>query len=119
MTACVLYSDSDFEPITVFDVPQWAWDMLIDGCVVRFAPQIPVMAYAREPDPMNMVIPIVEVFAEPLWRKNIKTLMLFTRHDEWALRLRSTLLPGQRGDVRDQMQDAFFKGFLTALRSMP
>ena len=118
MTTCVLYSDEDFEPITVLDVPQWALDKLGNGGVVQFVPQMPTMAYAREAELRNITFPVVQVFAERLWRRNRETLLLFTRNDEWALRLRREPLPGQRGDMQERMRDSFVRGFITALEAM-
>lgn len=115
MPACVLYYDEDFEPITVIDVPQWAMDMLRDGAVVRFVPVPPMTSVLGSPPP-DLTYEVVHVFAEHLRRKNRETMMLFTRNDTWALRLRSTPLPGQRGDMQHRMREAFLTGFLAGLR---
>lgn len=118
----VLYADSDMEPITVIDIPDWAAKMLRQGRIVRFHVEpkisyIPVNYDAhRIPDCIELKI--VEVWGEPLVRNGCSTLMLFTRDDELALRLRSELLPGQRGLDAIEYKKGFSDGLLAALGAM-
>ena len=44
--------------------------------------------------------------------QDVESLMLFVDYDELALRIRSSFLPGQRGELQERERRAFVKGIL-------
>lgn len=113
----VLYDDELFEPITVFDVPQWAVERLKHGRRVHF----PVFScdsreYVHEGRAVNVKpLPCVTVWFEKFIRKEVVTFMAFSADFQNALKLAPTYLPGQVGDLRSRCEIAFIEGLLAAL----
>jgi hypothetical protein len=106
------------DPITVFDVPDWAMERMAHGERIKFLPILEVSTIPITDDPCNSILMhYVTVWAEPLRRKDQRTYMLFTNDDEWALKLRSELLAGQAGDSRRREHKAFLQGLMTGLRT--
>lgn len=116
----VLYT-LQLEPITVVDLPMSAWDRLSRGEVIRLQVEEPngYLPSFVHPGPDETVFHIVEVFGEPLRRKGFETLMLFTKDETQALRLRAGFLPGQQSDLRRRRDQAFAEGFAKALSLLP
>lgn len=115
MPACVLYSSEDMEPITIIDAPMWAMKRLQECKRVVFPikPSIP-KSYIEDPPTLGF-IEYVSVYAEKYYRHGKAGIFLFTDNDTLALRLKSTLLPGQRKAQQDLYREAFMEGFLTSL----
>lgn len=116
MPNCVLYSDDDMEPITVLNVPSWAFSRLNGGERIRFAVQQEVHL-GLDDDPATFVsMPIVTVWAERFCRRGQASLMFFTRDDVHALLLKADFLPGQRNELREREREAFGRGFIKGLQ---
>jgi hypothetical protein len=113
----VLYSAVDMSPITILPVPMWAIDMLEARQYVSF-PVFGQPHLSPPGDPVPEKCITVTVWAEPIWRKNLKTLMLFTNMDVEALMLEPGYLPGQVRDVQLRERGAFLRGFIAALEAM-
>jgi hypothetical protein len=114
----VLYA-SDFEPITVIDLPEFAMEYLEKYRFVRLPvlrpPQTTPWDEASMPEPN---FPLVKIWAERLRHPRGEHLMLFTEDEEMALLLKSTFLPGQRSALHDVERRAFAQGFLNALQHL-
>lgn len=112
----VLYTD-DMEAITVIDLPQWFLERLHDGQVMRVA--VEDSAPPTWPS-ADAVVPVCKFYAVSIWaerfvRNGGSTWLLFTRDEELALLLRSSVLPGQRRDYQDEFKRGFIKGLLSTL----
>lgn len=111
----VIYAN-DFEPITVIELSNFAYDHMVKYGFVRLAVMKPV-SFVRPTD--NLVMDdqcwVVELIAERLIRGRHETLMIFTSDEEAALMLKSAFLPGQRASLQDRERDAFVKGFFKAI----
>lgn len=115
----VLYTH-DLEPITVLDVPVWAWARLRKGEPIRFHVIEPVRFHLRNPQQVEdavtrMPLRTVEVTGEVLRRRGAETMMLFTRDEESALLLKADFLPGQRREQQTRERGAYAHGLMTAL----
>ncbi len=122
----VLYT-TDFEPITVLELPMWLLDQLERQGVVRVAvPPRPdeILKQLREQiennGPIQPQMDIVEIFCERLrWKDDSIKTILITPNEELALALRPDWLPGQQQAVNwykqtihglvDQLQKQFKK----------
>lgn len=116
----VLYT-LQMEPITVVDIPMWLWQRLEDGDTIAVPTKIrpPLGANINEGRmSQSYRFDIVHIFAEPIVRKRHRSLMLFTRNEEHALRLQADFLPGQRAELQSRERDAFGRGFVEALSMM-
>lgn len=112
----VLYT-TDLEPITVVDLPQWAWDLLARGDRIYLAAPARGISFTHPESPADEPAPVtVSVFAEQIRRGRHATLMLFTHQDADALQLKSALLPGQRADDQARRRRAFYAGVVEGLR---
>ena len=89
----VLYT-TQLEAITVVDIPMFLWDMLSMGMRVKLPVFLPPAMVPTSRRAASVSI-AVEVFAEPLRRKNHETLIIFTHNEEDALLLKSSFLTGQ------------------------
>lgn len=115
----VLYSDEDFEPITVIDVPEWMMKMIRSNEVVRLSIPLILPTGVYNYDPVEPVsFRDVHIFGERLRRNNQESWLMFTKHDELAMLLKSTYLPGQRGDLAKQRKEAFVEGIVHAISIM-
>jgi hypothetical protein len=113
----VLYTNQ-LEPITVVDIPMWAWKWLAQGkCICLDVPEPPRFADCIFP-PVCFQPKSVVIFGELIRRREDETLMLFTADEENALLLRAAFLPGQLGAVRNKERSAFAAGFLKALQEI-
>lgn len=110
----VLYTN-DMEPITVIELPQFAYNHLSVHGSVALACYVPIKSSAPPDQPALELFPVVRVRCEILKRKGRDHMMLFTEDDEHALLLESVLLPGQHRNVQRRESDAFAQGFLDAL----
>lgn len=119
MKRVVLYSN-DFEPITVIELIQPAWDMLNRVGFVRLPIISPpsTLAQTGPSVPDNSPLRIVNIIAEKLYRNGCESLMLFTADEESALMLRAAFLPGQQGILQQLEWNAFAYGFIAAMRRL-
>lgn len=119
----VLYAH-DMEPITVFDLNQWAHDFLLEHGSVRLAIQTPMqaavdLAQVNPPSPMTTMDRfVVHITAERFMRNGKQTLLLFTHDEEAALLLKADFLPGQLRGVQEMERGAYAKGFLAAINAI-
>lgn len=119
----VLYT-TDFEPITVLDLPMWLLDQLERQGVVRVAvPPRPEEMLKQIEENVGIFEPkmdIVDIFCERLkWKDGSVKTILITPNEELALALRPDWLPGQQQAVNwyrntihalvDQLQKQFRK----------
>lgn len=112
----ILYDDELFEPITVFDVPQWAVQKLKDGQRVYFHFAPDPRYYLRDVTSCNPEpLPYVTIWFEKFIRRENVTFFAFTRDFEAALKLMPDYLPGQVGDLRSRCEQSFVKGLVAAL----
>lgn len=117
----VLYSDEDMEPITVFELSEFATDYLNQYKRVTLPVIVPMKPpFIDDGDPaINFdVLKQVNIYAETIIRKGQKYMMLFTQDEESALLLKSCFLPGQRSELNAVMKDEFAKGFICALNKL-
>lgn len=108
----VLYTH-DLEPITVVDVPMWALDILRSGGHVQMEVQLHVPLVPWQPESpvvCDAKAYAVEITGELLRRRGSETLMLFTKDEVLALRLKAAFLPGQVGEVQDRQRMSFIRG---------
>lgn len=113
----VLYSDDDFEPITVIDVPNWLMQKIRVGEHVRIEIIEPPNYVAFNSMVPEMIsIRSVYIFGEPVIRKNVTSWFLFTKDEELAMLLKNTYLPGQVGDIAKRRKEAFVEGLVTAFK---
>jgi hypothetical protein len=112
----VLYTHQ-LEPITVVDVPQWAWQRLAKGDAIRLVVQVQYQPWSDDAG-TAMCPPSVTITGERIRRGEHESLMLFTADEGHALRLRADFLPGQRGELQQRERGAFAKGFLDALQRL-
>lgn len=111
----VLYTQQ-LEPITVVDIPMWAWERLWKGDAIQLAAQVQYRPW--QGDDVTAVLPVVAITGERIERNGHRALMLFTSDEQHALMLRADFLPGQRGELKNRERGAFARGFLDALRRM-
>jgi len=117
----VLYTH-DFEPITVIDLRPWAQEFLERErhVVLQVIPKIdplPLLPYDAPIPDAKCVIHQVRLSAEWFTRHTTgrRHMVVFTRDEVAAMRLKSAFLPGQRHELRECERDAFAEGFLRAL----
>ena len=116
MKRVVLYA-TDFEPITVINLQDWAWQYLYRYGSVN----IEVMTEPKSTQCTTIPsyeVYIVHIIAEKLIRGNHETLMLFTYDEVMALRLKAAFLPGQRSAIDDMKANAFAHGFMSAMQKL-
>lgn len=122
MTRAVLYANSDMEPITVMDVPQWGMAMLERGERVFFVPPPTTISTMCESELPSASMPMVSIWGEMFARRGQKHMFLFTDDDEIALLLRAELLPGQQGMVKSALHaarsKALVEGFMKGIEAM-
>jgi hypothetical protein len=96
----VLYT-TDFEPITILDLPQWLLDQMERNGGARIAVSLPPeMVEEKGVDLAKYVPETVLIFCEKLrWRDDTLKTILVTPNEELALSLRPYWLPGQRQAV--------------------
>ena len=114
----VLYSDEDMEPITVFELSEFATDYLNQYKRVTLPVIAPMRAsFISDEDQITNcdVLKQVNIYAETFIRKGQKYMMLFTQDEESALLLKSCFLPGQRSELNEEMANFYAKGVLYAL----
>lgn len=116
MPSVVLYTDS-MEPITVLNVEMWALEALRRHRVLEFpvVPRLGLPDFTEIPKPSDVIrFHVVRVWSEDFVRKDKRHQFLFTNDDEYALLLKSEILPGQRKDWEDR-RDGYAKGLLDGL----
>lgn len=114
----VLYTHQ-LEPITVVDIPMWAWERLSRGDCVRLHVPEPVRINPMSRwDSLTYQPRVVEIFGDKLRRGEHETLMLFTGDEESALLLKADFLPGQRGEAQRRERGAFAAGVLRAFQAL-
>ena len=95
----VLYT-TDFEPITVLDLPLWLLEQLERHGAVRVAVIRPITVdpvYNASFDATEPVLETVTIYCEKLqWRDGRTKPVLVTPDEELALALKPEWLPGQR-----------------------
>jgi hypothetical protein len=122
----VLYT-FDFEPITVIELKPWAHAHLKEHRRVR----LPVIVRPEEwlrgvgkvgeapEEEITYQMKYVDLEARLFGLINDGDqrvhLILLTRHEEAAMRLKSAWLPGQWEALRDERNEAFAEGFINAL----
>lgn len=99
----VLYT-TDFEPITVLNLPMWLLDQLEKVGQVRVAvppsPQQMMKAMTESEPPSMPQLDVVDIFCEKLrWKDDTVKTILITPNDELALALRPEWLPGQQASI--------------------
>lgn len=104
----VLYT-TDFEPITVLDLPIWLLDQLERVGAVRVAVQSPIkvnIADTSWSQPWNIDdFKTVTIYCEKLrWRDNTVKPILITPDEELAMLLKPEWLPGQRSTINGMKQ---------------
>lgn len=111
----VVYTE-DMEPITVVDIPQWAWDRLARGERINLTVREPISLYWNKPlDSIPELPKMVSIWGEVFIRRGNRTLFVFTRDDENALALKSEFLPGQRSTLQERERQARAAGMLHGL----
>ena len=119
----VLYT-TDFEPITVLDLPMWLLDQMEKYGGARVAvppsPQEMMRAMTSGEPPTEPRMDIVEIYCDKLrWKDDSVKTILTTPNEELALALRPDWLPGQQQAINwykntihsliDQLQRQFKK----------
>jgi hypothetical protein len=96
----VLYT-TDFEPITILDLPTWLLDQMEKNGGARIAVSLPPeLLEDSDIDVSRFKLETVLIFCEKLrWRDDTLKTILVTPHEELALSLRPYWLPGQRQAV--------------------
>lgn len=96
----VLYT-TDFEPITILDLPTWLLDQMERNGGARIAVSLPPeLLDDEEVDLEKYKLETVLILCEKLrWRDDTTKTILVTPHEELALSLRPYWLPGQRQAV--------------------
>lgn len=115
----VIYT-MDMEPITVVELSKFAIDYLDRLGRVRLPVYLPISMMCLIDSPPNQSYShdlCVDIYAEWFSKNNngkvIRKMMLFVHefHEELALALQSTFLPGQGKAVNDERKKAYVKGF--------
>lgn len=117
MKRVVLYA-TDFEPITVINLQDWAWQYLHRYCSVNLEVFDEPATSIRAEAPTNYQASIVHIIAEKFIRGNQETLMLFTHDEVSALKLKAAFLPGQQSAVNQLKSNAFAHGFMSAMQKL-
>lgn len=116
MKRVVLYA-TDFEPITVINLQDWAWQYLH-----RYGSVNIEVSHEPQCTPFNGIhdftVSCIHIKAEKLIRGNYETLMLFTHDEVSALKLKAAFLPGQRSAIDDMKANAFAHGFMSAMQKL-
>jgi hypothetical protein len=95
----VLYS-SDFEPITILELPMWLLDQLERHGVIRIAVSEPPELDEEEAKRYLIEPKTVTIYCDRLkWRDGSTKTILVTDDEELALILRPTWLPGQTASI--------------------
>ncbi|CAB5218707.1 hypothetical protein UFOVP218_74 [uncultured Caudovirales phage] len=95
----VLYT-TDFEPITILELPKWLLDQLEQMGAIRVMIQPTQEMLLENPDLM-LHPQTVSIFCERLkWHDGSTKTILVTPDEEIALVLRPTWLPGQTASVQ-------------------
>ena len=114
----VLYT-YDFEPITVLNLDGRIMEYIIKRGHVRWpVPEIEVYTDRPVDDIAPVGFRTVTIYGEPLYRRDVKSWILFTRDEADAMLLKSTFLPGQVKELIDEREAAFNKGALAAIRML-
>lgn len=116
----VIFAESDFEPITVVDLPPLVVDLLKANDRVS----VPVMEPFTfmplqerfEPPRLRVVVLRPVVIRNPKWLED--RFIIVTYDEESALLLKSVFLAGQRAALQDTKQSAFARGFIHALQGL-
>lgn len=117
MKRVVLYA-TDFEPITVIELQDWAWQYLYRyGCVNLEVMDESFSLYCYS-DPPAYTVSKVHIIAEKLVRGSVETLMLFTNDEASALKLKAAFLPGQQSAINAMKSNAFACGFMSAMQKL-
>ena len=112
MPTCVLYSDIDMEPITVLDVPAWAFKRIRSGeSIVMAVPEPLLCCMTQEDISAPNFIRTVTLWAERFVRKGQEHLFFFTKDEILALKLKPDFLPGQRATEHERYIHAYAAGF--------
>jgi hypothetical protein len=118
MTPQVLYTEG-LEPLTIVDVPEWLMERLRVGHHIQLAVPFEVsLANYLNTEPINQTFNLVKIWGEPITRRSVRSMMLFTRCEDNALLLESSLLPGQRKDSQRRAKEDFVKGVAYAFSQM-
>lgn len=93
----VLYT-TEFEPITILDLPIWLLDQMEKNGGARIAVSLPPeLLHSEDIDTSKFKLETVLIFCEKLrWRDDTLKIILVTPNEELALSLRPYWLPGQR-----------------------
>lgn len=117
MPRVVLYTP-EHEPITAINLTPWQHWFLSTHNVVQLAvyPPVDLMRQYFPDDPISAEAHIVTIYAE--WariERGQRFMVLMTRDEEAAMRLKSSFLPGQLQAVQGERDQAFARGFLSAI----
>ena len=116
----VLYSKWDFDPITVFKVPFTSKQInLMGGCFNMVVPQSLelVNTRARDYTPATPnILPTVTIETQRLIYNGFEKTVFVTDNEELALRIKSSLLAGQRSDYYRDMEQSFIDGMTSLFR---
>ena len=98
MRPSVLYTH-ELEPITIIDIPEWAWPRLKRGETLRLT--LPIK-FSFHPVDDGAVSNTVDITGEMIRRNGVDAMMLFTRDEEGALALKASFLAGQQRELRER-----------------
>ena len=116
MKRVVLYA-ADFEPITVINLQDWAWQYLHRHSRVNIEVMMEPQ-YAPQTVALEYEVHTVHIIAKKLVSGDFEALMLFTRDEVSALKLKSAFLPGQQSAVNQLKSNAFAHGFMSAMQKL-
>ena len=107
----VIYSAEDLEPITVIELAErWAQRLRDTGQLCLAVPEVPLGRWCDGQLPVEHTCRRVELRGYPLRCGRVETLIVITGDDESALLLRAAFLPGQRGAVLREREEAKGEG---------
>lgn len=113
----VLYA-TDFEPITIIDLPPTVLHYIAVHQQVNLAVMEPVKFESPDDEHEPLKIRHVNIRAERIKRGEHEAWMLFTADEESALLLKAAFLPGQVGELRSREREAFIAGVATAFKNL-
>lgn len=118
MQRIVIYA-TDLEPITVVELSAGTVDFIKRTGEIRLVVMPPAATGPGGAAPTlggNGVI--IQLYAEIIRFAQGDIVMLFTRQEEAALRLKAAFLPGQYGAVQRREAEAFRHGVISALQRL-
>jgi len=115
----VIYDKDDHEPITVISLPKWACDVAMQRGHVRVhaMPKFDPKPFDVQAAPeMTVQLTIITLSFEPVYKgKELLMWLVYADDPVSALLLKSTFLPGQRGEINKIKREAFMNGLIEGL----